>query len=387
MISNIIPFLLFVLCFWMLAQVDALPLKISPPHKRVLLLFALCILMVFAGGLWSHYEVGYDLPVFDYGTYKNIYLSPLYIPDFFQEYASAGYEIKSMEPGYLLYSSLCTLLFGSHYNLYLLFTNCILIILLYKSLRNNNIKYAYFFLLFFFASRLYLQYNFILLRQAIALSIVWAWGFPYLVKGNRGKFFLVVFSASLFHFTALLSLLALFFNRNFNVGYFIVGFAILMVLSITGVMDSLFLSLMQHGLSVVGISDGLGEKLGKYVADDDFRKLNVLTFIEAIPFGYIAIRYRKELCSTHWGRFYHNMFYVFMLLLALTMNFGFLTRACQYFIFSYFFLLAFYFQTAKPTTEKRYFLILLSCYFLIYSVRYIFIWFYEDKYSFFLLEN
>ena len=68
---------------------------------------------------------------------------------FFQEYASAGYEIKSMEPGYLLYSSLCTLLFGSHYNLYLLFTNCILIILLYKSLRNNNIKYAYFFLLFF----------------------------------------------------------------------------------------------------------------------------------------------------------------------------------------------------------------------------------------------
>ena len=85
MISNIIPFLLFVLCFWMLAQVDALPLKISPPHKRVLLLFALCILMVFAGGRWSHYEVGYDLPVFDYGTYKNIYLSPLYIPDFFQE--------------------------------------------------------------------------------------------------------------------------------------------------------------------------------------------------------------------------------------------------------------------------------------------------------------
>ncbi len=178
--------------------------------------FALCILMVFAGGRWSHYEVGYDLPVFDYGTYKNIYLSPLYIPDFFQEYASAGYEIKSMEPGYLLYSSLCTLLFGSHYNLYLLFTNCILIILLYKSLRNNNIKYAYFFFAILFASRLYLQYNFILLRQAIALSIVWAWGFPYLVKGNRGKFFLVVFSASLFHFTALLSLLALFFQQKFQ---------------------------------------------------------------------------------------------------------------------------------------------------------------------------
>ena len=386
MFSWTIPFLVFVAFFWLLSQVDVFFIKLSHSHRFLLLSLALCILMVFAGGRWSHYEVGYDMPIFDYSTYKNVYLSPLNIFYFGKKMKNANYEIRSMEPGYVFYSSFCSLLFGSHYNLYLLFTNILLVVLFFKSLKNNEIKKAYLFLFFFLAVRLYLQYHFILLRQAIALSIIWAWGFPCIVRGERAKFVLYVLMAATFHFTALISLAALVFKRSFNVIYCVLGFVVLLVLNLTGVIDQLFLSLMQKGVAIAGFPDALGEKVAKYVQDDEGRSLNMLTFIEAIPFGYIAMRYKRKLCCNPFGRFYHHMFYVFILLLALTMNFGFLTRACQYFMFSYFFLLAFYFQTARQTMEKKLFLFLLSCYFLVYSVRYIFIWFYDTEYSFFLFE-
>lgn len=387
MFSRTVPFLAFVVFFWALSQVDVFSVRLSNSHRSLLLLSALCVLMVFAGGRWSSLEVGYDMPIFDYGTYKNVFLSPLNIFGFLEEWESADYEIRAMEPGYVFYSSICSLLFGNHYSSYLLFTNVLLIFLFYKSLRNNNIRKAYLFLFFFLAARLYLQYHFIMLRQAIAMSIVWTWGFPCLVNGKRVKFVLYVLMATMFHFTALISLAAMMFNRQFRTEYFVCGFMVLLVLNLIGVMDKLFFSLMQTGVAMAGLPEAIGEKVLKYVDDDGRRSLNLLTFVEAIPFGYIAMRYKKELYSTAFGKFYHNMFYVFILLLALTMNFGFLTRACQYFMFSYFFLLAFYFLKVQQTAEKKLFLFLLSCYFLVYSVRYIFIWFYDTGYSFFLLEN
>lgn len=387
MFSNVIPFIAFVLIFWLISQFDVFCISISSLQRRFLLLVALCLLIIFAGCRWSAYEVGYDLNVFDYGTYKNIYNSPLNILNFWEEYSSSNFEIKAQEPGYVFYSSLCHVFLGNNFNVYLLFTNFILIVLFYKSLINNEIKNCYLLLFFFFASRLYLQYNFILLRQAISISIIWFWGFPYVVEKKYVKYCLVVFFASLFHFTALISLLALFFNRKINAKLFICLIAISIFISITGLADRMLLLLMQSGVSMIGVSDGIGEKLAKYISDDESRKLNILTFVEAIPFGYIAMKFKNELCSTRWGRFYHNMFYIFILLLALTMNFGFLTRACQYFMFSYFFLLAFYFQIKKVNSHKKIFLFVLSFYFLVYSIRYIFIWFYDTKYSFFLFNS
>lgn len=387
MFSYTIPFLAFVSFFWVLSQIDVFSIRLSHLQRSQLLVLALCVLFVFAGGRWSPYEVGYDMPIFDYGTYKNVFLSPLHIFDFFEEYKNADYEIRSLEPGYVFYSSFCSVFLGNHYNLYLLFTNICLIILFWRSLKNNNINRAILFILFFLAARLYLQYHFILLRQGIALSIVWAWGFPCLVRGRYIKFVLSVLVAATFHFTVLICLIALIFKRDFKVNYFICVIMGFVLLNAIGVIDHLFLSLMQEGVSAVGLPDAIGEKVAKYVDSDEARSLNMLTFVEAIPFGYIAVKYKKELCSTDFGKFYHNMFYVFILLLALTMNFGFLTRACQYFMFSYFFLIGFYYQMARNTVKKRFFLFILSCYLWIYSVRYIFIWFYEDRYSFFLLEN
>lgn len=94
--------------------------------------------------------MGYDIAIFDYGTYKNIYNSPLSIFNFLSEYASSDLEIQSQEIGYVFYSSLCHLLLGENFNLYLLFTNFILIVLFYKSLKRNEINTALFLSFFLF---------------------------------------------------------------------------------------------------------------------------------------------------------------------------------------------------------------------------------------------
>lgn len=389
MISNVIPFILFILFFYVLSFIDTFSLKVNNNIKRQLLLFSLCLLVIFAGGRWSPLEVGYDIGIFDYGTYKNIYNSPLNIFSFFSDYKDSSWEIRGQEIGYVFYSSLCYHLFGSNFNLYLLFTNLLLIVLFYKSLKRNEIRTGLFFILFFFAARLYLQYNFILLRQAIAMTIVWTWAFPFLLKGEKIKFCLFVCLATTFHYTALITLLALVMNRDLNIKYIIIAICFFFILSTTKVIDKILLSIIEKVLSVLGSSEGIGEKLSKYMLEGEdgaFRGLNILTFVEAVPFIYIVKKYKSILYSSFIGRFYFNMFYIFLLLLAITMNFGFLTRMCQYFIFSYFFLFSFFIRNAKFDSERRTMLFLFSSYLLIYSVRYIFIWFYSTEYSFFLFH-
>lgn len=386
MVTNILPFVLYVSFFWLLSQIDVFKINLSFDNRCKLIFLSFCLLALFAGGRWSSYEVGYDLDIFDYSTYKNVYYEGLNIFDFFDDYASADLEIKSQEPGYIFYSSFCRLILGDNFNLYLLFTNVLLVVLLWKSFRKNEIKYGYLFLLFVFVSRLYFQYNFILLRQAIAIFIVWAYGFPLLLNNKKSRFIVVVILASTFHFSALISLFALLFSRHLNTKYIVYAIIFFIALNVTGLMDRFFLSLIKNGLSILGVSAGIGEKLSKYLIEDDFRKMNVITFIEALPFAYITIKYKRALCSTSSGLFYYNMFYIFILLLAVTMNFGFLTRMCQYFMFSYFYLLAFYFHNKDNSLFKKMYFFFLSCYFLLYSYRYIYIWFYQTEYSFFLFK-
>lgn len=391
MIENVIPFILFVLFFFTLSFIDTFSIKLGRSQRDVLLILSLVILVVFAGCRWSSYEVGYGVAIFDYSTYKNIYNSPLSIFNFLSEYASSDLEIKSQEIGYVFYSSLCHLFLGDNFNLFLLFTNLLLIVFFYKSLKRNEINTAFFYLFFFLASRLYLQYNFILLRQAIAMAIIWMWAFPLICKGEKIKFILVVFLAATFHFTAIIALLAFFMVRDLNTKKIVAFIIIFGVLNITRITDYFILSIVDHGLSLMGASGGIGEKLSKYLLEGDaengFRGLNMITFIEALPFLYIVKKYKNELSSTLAGKFYYNMFYIFLLLLVITMNFGFLTRMCQYFIFSYFFLISFYCKENRDFKRRRTLLFLFSNYLLIYSIRYIFIWFYHTDYSFFLLKN
>lgn len=386
MIENTIPFLLFALFFWSISYIDIFRIKIDLEKRNFLLFFALVILVIFAGGRWSAYEIGYDTEIFDYSTYKNIYCSPLNIFSFFSEYESSNALIKAHEEGYVFYSSFCHLLLGNNYNLYLLFTNLLLVLLFYKSLIRNDIKCGIFLLLCFFATRLYLQYNFTLLRQAIALFIIWAYGYPLVIKSKYISYIGIVLLASTFHFTALINLIAILFNRTLNYKRILCCIALFFLLNVCGIVDYFLIHIIEWGLSLIGISGGIGEKLSKYLLEGggEYRGLNLLNFVEVIPFAYVAIKYRENLYKSSFGRFYYNMFYIFVLLLVVTMNFGFLTRAIQYFMLSYFYLLSFYCKMEVDMKKKRLILSVFSCYLLVYSVRYIFIWFYHTEYSFFL---
>ena len=205
------------------------------------------------------------------------------------------------------------------------------------------------------------------------------------------KFILVVFVAATFHFTAIIALLSFFMVRDLNTKRIVTFIIIFGILNVTRITDYFILTIVDHVLSLMGVSGGIGEKLSKYLLEGDaengFRGLNMITFIEALPFLYIVKKYKRILCQSLVGKFYHNMFYIFILLLVITMNFGFLTRMCQYFIFSYFFLISFYCRENKDVKEQRMLLFLFSGYLLIYSIRYIYIWFYHTEYSFFLLKN
>lgn len=389
MIEYVIPFILFIIFFWLLSFIDIIPIKLNKEQRTALVLLSIFILIIFAGGRWSEYEVGFDRDVFDYSTYKNIYYAPLNLSNFFTEYIYSDNEIKGQEIGYILYSSLCYLIIGHNFNIYLLVTNLVLIVLFYYSLRKNGINNAIFFIFFFFASRLYLQYNFVLLRQTISLMIIWMWGFPAILRKEKAKFLLIVLIASLFHFTALISIIALFLDRYINIKLIIYLIGLFFILSITRVIDIIIINIINLGLSLIGISWGIGEKLSKYLIGGDdgvYRGLNLLSFVELIPLIYILRKYREEICYKQVGRFYYNMFYIFILLMAITMNFGFLTRGIQYFMYSFIYIFSFYYNIEKNMSKRRLFFLIISCYLLTYSIRYIFMWFYNTEYSFFLFN-
>lgn len=389
MIEYVIPFILFIIFFWLLSFIDIIPIKLNKEQRTALVLLSIFILIIFAGGRWSEYEVGFDRDVFDYSTYKNIYYAPLNLSNFFTEYIYSDNEIKGQEIGYILYSSLCYLIIGHNFNIYLLVTNLVLIVLFYYSLRKNGINNAIFFIFFFFASRLYLQYNFVLLRQTISLMIIWMWGFPAILRKEKAKFLLIVLIASLFHFTALISIIALFLDRYINIKLIIYLIGLFFILSITRVIDIIIINIINLGLSLIGISGGIGEKLSKYLIGGDdgvYRGLNLLSFVELIPLIYILRKYREEICYKQVGRFYYNMFYIFILLMAITMNFGFLTRGIQYFMYSFIYIFSFYYNIEKNMSKRRLFFLMISCYLLTYSIRYIFMWFYNTEYSFFLFN-
>lgn len=387
MIENVVPFLLVGVFFYLLSFIDTYQINITRLQKSGLIFFSLFILSVFAGCRWSAYEVGYDLDVFDYGTYKNIFNSDLSLLRFIFDYKySDSFEIKSTEPGYVFYSTLIRHLIGNIFWLYLLITNSICVIFFYKSLQKNHIGYnPIFIILLFFVCRLYFQYNFILLRQSIAICIVWMWGFPFLQKRQNLKYLMIICISCLFHFSAIICVLGFFLDKKVNYSAIALITFFFFVLGITHITDSLFNGIVKSILNIIGISDGIGEKLIKYINDNGtYRSLNILNYLEAIPMFYassISMRYIENPKV----RFFNNMFWLYILLITITMNFGFLTRMMQYYIFSYFYLLVYLYQNLKQRKRE----IIFSCfnlYLLIYLVRYVFYWFYETNYSFALLK-
>lgn len=378
MIANVLPFFCFISFFFFLSVLDIKHIKISRKQRVVLYNVAVLILICFAGLRWSPWEKGYDAAIFDYDTYHIVYDNALPLKSFISSYKDASLEILQMDIGYLLWNSIAKLILGHNYNLFLLLTNAILVVLLLKSLKRNNITDGLFFILFFYVSRLYLQYNFTLIRQAVAIVIVWC-SLRYLVQRNLKKYYLFITLAISFHFSAIVCLFFPLIEKiRINTKLYFVVLFVLLVLGFLGVTGQLIETVLNATLSASGIP--LSERLIKYLSLEGGS--NILNFVEAIPFFYIAVPNKKELLASDEGRLYYNMLFCFVLLMAFSMNFSFITRFWQYMIFSYIYLLSFYYK--KKRRGKL--LTILPLYCLVYSVRYIMIWFYDVPYSCFLFH-
>ena len=73
MISNVIPFFCLEIAFFLGAQIDIWPVRLTKVQKQFLYLCLVLLMMIFAGGRWSSYVVGYDAWIFDYDTYHEIF--------------------------------------------------------------------------------------------------------------------------------------------------------------------------------------------------------------------------------------------------------------------------------------------------------------------------
>ena len=205
MLENILPFLCFILFFFFLSLLDIKHIRLSNKQSQTICFIALLVLIAFAGCRWSSWTVGSETWIFDYDSYHTVFNNSIPFKTFFSSYEDASIDIKQMDIGYLLWNSIARLLVGDNYNLFLLLTNAILVVFLLKGFVRNNITNGIFFILFFYASRLYLQYNFTLVRQTIALVIIW-YAFCYLVQNEMRKYYLFVTIAISFHFSAIVCL-------------------------------------------------------------------------------------------------------------------------------------------------------------------------------------
>lgn len=82
---------------------------------KIFLTVLVGVLGMFAGCRWFDVSVGGE--IFDYAAYKYVYENPLNIGSFWEGFQNSDNYIRSMDPGYVLLSSLFSYLF-SNANIY-----------------------------------------------------------------------------------------------------------------------------------------------------------------------------------------------------------------------------------------------------------------------------
>lgn len=374
MLTNVLPFFCVVSVYFVCAQIEIFQIKQSKIQRNFLFCSLVLLLMIFAGGRWSSWVVGYDAWIFDYDSYHTIFDDYSDLISFLCTPYSTSF---GTEYGYLFLNALIHT-FTDNYNYFLLIVNCLSVWLLLLSFKKNNIHYGLFLIMYFFVSRLYFQYNFTLMRQSIAMVIVW-YAFHFLSNRKYIAYYLFVLIASSFHISALICLFIPFLSKlNIKLNHAIWFILVMLLINQLGLINKIFINIIHTFLPAVN------ERLIQYLMMED--KLNLLSFIEGIPFLYMANKYSQQILQQKEGKLFFNMLLVYLMLLSLTSNFSFMTRMWQYLIFSYMYILSFYYKQ-RLDVNRNLVLRSLSFYLLIYSTRYIMMWFYNTPFSFFLFNE
>lgn len=351
--ENHIVYICFYLFFLLLAFVDVGRIRLTVKEWKFFLGISILALSLFAGCRWFDVQIGGT--IFDYASYEYVFDNPLSLKTFRSEFQGSDTYIHTMDPGYVFFSSLFANIW-SDANVYFLFFSCLTVYFLVNGFRRNRIDGCIFLILFIYVTRLYVQYNFIMMRQALALALVW-WAIPYILRKQSWKFYLWCGIAALFHFSALVACIMPLFNR------IIVSNSVAILLMIVSLVIALsgfnFLEVILNLLDLKYIS---------YLTDIE-RGGNILNYVECLPFVCIALFYKKEFVKGTEGNMYFNMliFYVFILGFALIASVA--MRITSYFIYPFFFFVNWMNVYKKKTVKGWALNYMWVLYFMVYGIR------------------
>lgn len=383
---TVLPYLLLFFLFFVFANFDIWKLKLNNRSYKGAYWFLLTTLILFAGFRWFNVplEQGERFIIFDYSAYEYAYNNPVPLDNFFAHFISSNNYIRNMDIGYVWVSSFFSIYLIDNPNLFFLIISLFTIIVFAKGLKRNNINNAIFLILFIFLTRLYFQYNFIMMRQAIAMAISW-WAIQYIVDRKLWKFFVCCMFAGVFHFTGFLFLIAYILPKlKFSNKFLLYTMFPLFILTIAGITDKILLSILETSLGLFGI----GSKMASYVsAGLNSRGINPLNYLEIAPFLYFAIKYRTQMHESKQGRFFFNMFIFYIYFMITTMHFMSLTRISSYYIYSFFFIISYAFDKIKIYNNRVIYGYAFSIYFMLYGIRFILSNFSSYGYHIFFLNT
>jgi len=364
-----LPYIVIIAFFFILVNIDILNIRLNKMSYKMLHCVAIVIMILFTGLRWEKIER--DKEIIDYSGYVYIYNKPMSSGIiFFSEYLSSDDYHRNFDPGFVYLSSFFRNYLFNSPNLFFLLISLVTIILFAKGLKRNEIQYGILLIFFVYLTRLYFQYNFILIRQGLALVICW-WAIPLINERRFWKFSFFCCLAGLMHFSGFVFIVAYFLPKfQFSNKFIIVGLPILFIFSITGITNNAIIFLAEH----IGTFIGQSDKVGVYTRGIYSQSPSPLYFLEMLPFFYFAMKYKEDICKTSTGKFFFNMLIFYIMFSILTMGFMGLMRFSIYYIYSFFFIISYMLKNTKIYGNRIIYGYAFCVYFLMFGVRYFLIW-------------
>ncbi len=224
-----------------------------------------------------------------------------------------------VEPGYFYFNKVLHYLgFGFQWVIFLMAAISIGIKAYFFKKYSPNFIFS---LLLFYCS-VYFLYDFIVIRQALALSLFFV-AIPYLLERRFIKYFAIILCASTIHISALVLLPFYFFlNKNFNVIILYSVIILCFYLNLTEIK----VPLLSYLSNVLPIPDASLDKMYIYSLEEEFASVSN----KQIVFALLFVFFKNKLPSNKMTNLLVNL-YFFGILLATLFNeipqFAFRTKA------------------------------------------------------------
>ena len=299
--------------------------------NRLAIYFAFVLVVLFAG---LRYEIGYDYPK--------------YLAGFLFDS-----ELRHWEP---LFNFLTRVIreinFGLDSQALFLVFSFLTITILYQALKKYSQHYRLSLLLYLLIPALYLN-TFSVVRQGIAMVILF-YGLYYLtVKVNKRRYLLFGVLAFLFHYSSIFVVLTYvlfgrFFNRTYSWMVYTFAIGLSFALSLTHASKYILLSLPGK-FSIYGTSE---------------MEVSVLKIVIVNLFFFFLLFQKNQFVKTRLHRYLFNSLFLATFLLNVFSDFIYVTRIAQYFMIAEIILLPVYIYSFKTKWMQKTMMVLLLSYYM-----------------------